>query len=377
MQKLTTAFHKIASLKKRLRIVQGGTSAGKTYGILYYLIILASRMDYTLDISVVSESIPHLRRGALKDFIKIMNSLGIFDEERFNRSTLTYTFHSKSTIEFFSADQPDKVRGARRDILFINECNNISFETFNQLEVRTRKFVFLDYNPTGEFWVQNEIIEKDFPHDFLIVTYKDNEELSDDIIRAIEQRRGNAYWWRVYGEGLMGRLEGAIFTNWVEGEFDYSLPYGFGMDFGFFPDPTVLVRTAVDNKNKKIYAEEMFYLQKLGFQDIVDMLTLSLAKTEMIVADSAEIRVLHDLAGKGFNVYPCKKYPGCVVDRIRKLQDYQLVISPNSMNLKKELNNYIWLDKKSSTPIDAFDHAIQAITYSVDFKLLDTSLIIK
>lgn len=169
----TTAQKKIAQLRKRVRIIQGGTSSSKTFTILIFLI------QYAIDnpnseISVVSESIPHIKRGALKDFIKIMRWIGNFNENNFNQSNLTYRFTKGSYIEFFSADQPDKLRGARRDILFINECNNVNFESFQQLNIRTKKFIYLDFNPTSEFWVHKEL--KDEPDsDFLILTYKDNE----------------------------------------------------------------------------------------------------------------------------------------------------------------------------------------------------------
>ena len=156
MLKRTTAINKILALKKRIKIIQGGTSAGKTFGILPILIDKAAKKG-GLEISVVAESIPHLRRGALRDFLKVMKWTNRFVDDRFNKSLLKYEFANGSFIEFFSADDSKKLRGGRRNILYINECNQISFESFLEMSIRTKDEVFLDYNPTAEFWVQTEL----------------------------------------------------------------------------------------------------------------------------------------------------------------------------------------------------------------------------
>ena len=160
MFRRTTAINKILSLKRRIKIIQGGTSAGKTFGILPVLIDKATKTA-GLEISVVAESIPHLRRGALRDFEKIMKWTGRFFDDRFNKTLLKYEFANGSFIEFFSADDSSKLRGARRDILYINECNNVPFEAYNELAIRTKKEVYLDFNPANEFWVHKEL--KDEP----------------------------------------------------------------------------------------------------------------------------------------------------------------------------------------------------------------------
>ena len=192
----TTAQAKIAKLRKRVRIVQGGTSSSKTFSIIPLLITHAMQNPYT-EISIVSESIPHLKRGAVKDFVNIMVMTGNFRDSQFNKSDLKYKFLNGSFIEFFSADQPDKLRGARRHVLFVNECNNIDFESYNQLAIRTRDFIYLDYNPTQEFWVHTELI-KDSDSDFVILTYKDNEALDKAIVKEIEKAKEkaktSAYW---------------------------------------------------------------------------------------------------------------------------------------------------------------------------------------
>lgn len=224
----TTAIKKLRKLKKRIRVIPGGTSAGKTYGILPILIDLATRTEL-LEISVVSESVPHLRKGALKDFLKIMKATGRYIDSNYNRTLLTYTFSNGSYIEFFSADQEDKVRGPRRNILYINECNNITFETYHQLAIRTSDTIWLDFNPSESFWAYDEL-ENDKDADWLILTYKDNEALHPNIVSEIEKGlekgfinpNGNlddeknikskfwANWWKVYGLGLKGAIEGVL-----------------------------------------------------------------------------------------------------------------------------------------------------------------------
>ena len=211
---ITTATQKIFSLTKRIRVIQGGTSAGKTIGVLQVLID-AAQTDKTPTItSVVSETFPHLKRGAIRDFTSILETQNYFDPEAWNQTDFVYTFPSGSKLEFFSADQPAKVRGPRRDRLFLNEANNIPFETYEQLEVRTKDLIILDYNPTNEFWAHEHLIDKRPDVDFVILTYKDNEALDAAIVQSIEQRRSRKDWWRVYGEGQVGEVEGKIYKDW-------------------------------------------------------------------------------------------------------------------------------------------------------------------
>ena len=356
----TTAAHKIIELRNRIRIVQGGTSAGKTYSILHILIYLALKKKY--DISIVSESIPHLRRGAVKDFLKLLPEWGL-PLSNFNKSFLTYHFDNGSIMEFFSADQPDKLRGARRDILFVNECNNIDYDSFTELEVRTKEFCFLDYNPTHEFWVQTELISNpEMDTGFVKLTYKDNEALSRQIITSIESRKKNEYWWKIYGEGEIGILEGAIFKNWTTGEFNVHLPYAFGLDFGFFPDPTALVKVAIDNKNRKIYLKEYCYAQRLSEGNIIEMLNVFVIKDDAIVADCAESRLIDAIYDNGFNIIKAEKGAGSVREGLIFMQDFEIIADPESRNLIKELSNYSWNDKRAGIPIDKYNHCFSGDT---------------
>ena len=340
MLQKTTAQRKISKLKKRIRIVQGGTSSSKTFSIIPLLIDYAIFKAKT-EISIVSESIPHLRRGALKDFIKIMDWLGMYREEQFNRSTLRYDFVNGSYIEFFSADQADKLRGARRDVLFINECNNITFESYHQLAIRTKRFIYLDYNPTSEFWVHKELVS-DPDSEMIILTYKDNEALDKDLVKEIEKAKEKAKessywanWWKVYGLGEVGIVDGVIFENWqiVKQIPESAELLGYGLDFGFTNDPTALI--SVHKFNSELYIKELIYQTRLTNNDIVQrMIELGVDKYKDIIADSAEPKSIEDIYRGGFrNIYGAKKGPDSIRNSIDKLQRYKINITESSTKI--------------------------------------------
>lgn len=363
----TTAINKILRLKKRIKIIQGGTSAGKTYGILPILINKATKEK--LEISVVSESIPHLRRGALKDFIKIMQETNRWIDPHFNKSLLKYTFANGSFIEFFSVDQPDKLRGARRDILYINEANNVDFESYNQLAIRTSKEVFIDYNPTHEFWAHNELIP-DKDSEFIILTYKDNEALSENIVTEIEKAREKAKtssywenWWNVYGLGQIGSLEGVIFSNWKQID---SIPkdarlIGLGCDFGYTNDPTAIIQ--VYTWNGKRILNEICYRTQMVNGDIGRMLPNDV----ITYADSAEPKSIEEIKRTGAYIKGVTKGRDSINFGIQIMQDQEYLVTTQSTNLIKELRYYSWDKDKNgkvlNKPIDNFNHAIDAVRY--------------
>jgi phage terminase large subunit len=366
----TTAQSKIAALRKRVRIVQGGTSSSKTFSIIPLLITYAIDNPFT-EISIVSESIPHLKRGALKDFQKIMLMTDNYRDSYFNKSSLKYTFSNNSYIEFFSVDQPDKLRGARRDILFINECNNIDFESYQQLSVRTKKFIYLDYNPTNEFWVHTEL-KNDIDSDFVVLTYKDNEALDPAIVREIEKAREKAQtssywanWWNVYGLGQLGSLEGVVFPNWEQID---TIPQdakflGCGLDFGYSNDPTAMI--GIYEYNGKIIADEMIYSTSLLNSDIIRLMKQD--KRLPIWADSAEPKSIEEIRRAGFNIKPVVKGADSINFGISVLQERNLLVTKQSTNLIKELRNYSWdtdkTGKRLNRPIDDYNHAIDALRY--------------
>ncbi len=369
----TTAQEKIAKLRKRVRIVQGGTSSSKTFSILPLLITHAIQNQHT-EISVVSESIPHLKRGAIKDFINILIMRGMYRDAQFNKSDLKYRFLNGSFIEFFSADQPDKLRGARRHVLFVNECNNIDFESYNQLAIRTRDFIYLDYNPTQEFWVHTELM-KDQDSDFVLLTYKDNEALDPALVREIEKAKEKAKtsaywdnWWKVYGLGQVGSLDGVILQNWeqIDKVPNEAKLIGYGMDFGFTNDPTTLV--GVYRYNDSLVVHEYLYQTGMLNSDIIRKLNdFGIVKTEKIYGDSAEPKSIEEIYRSGFNIKPVQKGADSVKFGLQILQEYKLLVTKESTNLIKELRSYTWDKDKTgrqlNAPIDEFNHAIDALRY--------------
>ena len=376
MFQTTTAIKKLHALKKRKKVIQGGTSAGKTFGILPILIDRCIRTPY-LETSVVSESIPHLRRGAMKDFLKIMIETGRYRDAQWNRSALKYTFTNGSYIEFFSVEQPDKLRGARRNVLYCNEANNIPFEAYNQLSIRTSGDIWIDFNPTANFWAHKEVANQP-DADFITLTYLDNEALPQTIVDDIEQAKEKAKtseywsnWWKVYGLGQIGSLEGVCIKEWQE----IKLPLEarllcYGMDFGYSNDPTTLI--ALYKYNDAYVFDEIIYQKKLLNSD-----TSNLFKAHdinaVVYADSAEPKSIAELRTLGHKVLPCTKGKDSIVYGINLINQNKIYITSRSKNLIKELQSYTWMkDREGNTinkPIDAFNHCIDAARYAITSQL--------
>ena len=386
----TTAIKRLQKLKKRYRVIPGGTSAGKTFGILPILIDHAITNKGS-EISVVSETVPHLRKGAIKDFLKIMKSTGRYVDSRWNRTLLTYTFFNGSYIEFFSADQEGKVRGPRRNVLYVNECNNITFDTYHQLSIRTSDIIWLDFNPSHKFWVHDELIE-DERTEWLTLTYRDNEGLPDSIVEQIDAVRVKAFhnpnlegdellaksnvknsywanWYKVYGMGLLGSLEGVVFNNWRQID---TIPKeatlkGYGLDFGYTNDPTAIV-AKYEYNGIPIY-DELEYRTGLQNSDIIKSLEReNIPRTALGYADSAEPKSIDFIARQHYNLMPVKKGPDSINYGIQAIQEYEYFqVTKRSVNLIKELRSYQWAKDREgntlNTPIDANNHAIDAIRY--------------
>jgi len=317
--------------------------------------------------SIVSESFPHLKRGVMRDFLLVMESHKYFNPDSWNKTDYVYTFESGSKIEFFSADQPGKVRGPRRDRLFINEVNNISYETFDQLEVRTKDFIFLDWNPVSEFWFYTDILGKRDDVEHIKLTYKDNEALDINLIRAIEQRKGNKNWWKVYGLGELGEIEGKIYRDW---QIIDDVPHEarlerYGLDFGYTNDPTAIV--AIYHHNGGLIFDEVTYQRGLTNRQIADVFNTK--EKALTIADSAEPKSIDELKEYGLNIQPSHKGKGSVLQGIQYVQAQRVSVTKRSLNIIKEYRNYLWATDRDgrviNEPEGGFDHTMDAIRYGL------------
>ena len=382
MFKITTSTKKIASLSKKIRAVQGGTSASKTISILLYLIDRCQSDTKPTLTSVVAESIPHLKRGALRDFENIMKSHSYWRNNNWNATDKIYTFETGSRMEFFSSDDGDKLRGARRDRLFMNEANNQSLEAFNQLEVRTKEFCFLDWNPSNEFWFYTDVKPHREDIEHIILTYKDNEALDKEIVQAIEARRKNKAWWKVYGEGQLGEVEGRIYAGWKQID---ELPHearllSIGVDFGFTNDPASII--ALYKFNSGFIIDEILYQKGVHNNQIADVIKNYFAnegKQSTVVADSAEPKSIEEIRMYGVPIIPCKKGQGSVRQGIDFIQGQQISVTKRSINVWKEYNNYLWKVDRAGKPINepdhTFSHSMDAVRYSFDVVVPNTDTI--
>lgn len=353
-------------MTKKIRIVQGGTSASKTISILLWLINLCQSDTKPTLTSVVSESIPHLKRGAIRDFRNIMIAHGYWKDSLWNISDSIYTFETGSKMEFFSTDNGDKLRGARRDRLFMNEANNCTLDAFDQLEVRTKEFVYLDFNPTNEFWAFTDIMPLREDWEKIILTYKDNEALSQEIINSIEQRKNRKGWWAVYGEGQLGEVEGKIYKDW---QIIDEIPHEArlerrGLDFGYTNDPTAIID--IYYYNGGYILDEVCYQKGMSNKEIAESIK-NMTQT-MVIADSAEPKSIDEIRLYGINMMPAVKGAGSINQGIQFVQQQRISVTKRSGNLIKEYRNYLWATDKQgkilNEPEGGLDHALDAVRYA-------------
>lgn len=364
-------------LAKGARLIanKGGTRSGKTYSILKMMLNIAMCVERTFD--VVSESLPHLKRGALHDFEEIIADNDQLVEGRnyeLNRTDRIYSFPNGSEIRFFAADNWGKVKGSSRDILFINEANRIEWEVFRQLDVRTTRCILIDWNPDAEFWYEQQGLNLRDDTTEIVSTYLDNPYLGAQQIAAIEAYRNDARWWKVYGLGETGTFKGLIYTNWCQckGIPENARIVGRGVDFGYNADPTAIV--AVYMMDGELYLDEELYAPGLTNDRIAQALT---GKNGVIVADSAEPKSIQEIKNYGVrHIEPSVKGADSVRNGIQIVQRYRLNVTQRSLNLIRELRNYKWAENKVTGELmnepaknEHFDHALDAVRYLVSSKL--------
>jgi len=357
----------------------GGTSSSKTYSILQFLAYLAEKTEEKLMISLVSESLPHMKRGAMRDFFNIIGE-SPDNNPYFSKTEMVYKRAGwKGTLEFFGADDSGKVHGPRRHVLFINEANNIPWETARALDIRTSIFTILDWNPVSEFWAyQYEVDGEKYPgwiHEedthFVQSTYLDAlDVLPELVVKNIESNRDkDPNWWRVYGLGELGDIEGLIHPNFEVVEELPGGDYVFGLDFGYSDDPTVLTKNVIIGD--KLYSEELIYERGLTNDEIcrrMDSLGVKQNYDE-IIADAAEPKSIEEIYKKGYNIKPCEKGKGSVDFGIQKVNQFYQHWTKRSTNCIKEQRNYRWVKdkegKNTKKPTHVWSHGMDSRRYAV------------
>lgn len=367
---LTRNLEAWADRKYRRALNEGGTSSSKTWSILQLLTMIASEAKSNFLISVVSESMPHLRRGVMRDFMNIMEDS--FDDSRWNKSNSVYTF-GRGKIEFFSADQPSKLRGGRRKILFINECNNVNYDAYREMDIRTELFTFLDWNPVSEFWVhENGLINKP-ENAYIHSTYLDAASvLPEEVVKNIESNKdSDPNWWNIYGLGLLGKIEGLVYPKFEQCDMFpyYQQKEFYGLDFGYSNDPTALVRCVIDDD--KLFSEELIYEKGMSNDAIahrMDELGIKRNNAE-IFADSADPKSIAEIHKYGFNVKPCPKGADSAEFGHQKVRQYKQLWTKKSLNGIKEQRNFRYVEdlngKLTSRTTHSFSHLMDARRYAV------------
>ena len=349
----TRATKKIFSLNKRIRAVSGGTSASKTISIIVWLIDYG-QSTFNEIMTVVAESYPHLNLGAMRDFKNIMFAQGYWNDKGWNESSHTYTFPNKTILEFISFDKFGKAHGPRRDILFINEANNIPYNIADQLITRTRKIVWLDWNPSEEFWFYTEMLNKRKDLDFITLTYKDNEALDETTIQEIEAHKDNKQWWQVYGLGQLGELEGKVYKDWqIIDEIPHEARLErYGLDFGYSNDPTAIV--AIHKYNDGFIIDEITHQKGLSNKQIADIFNNQ--PKALVIADSAEPKSIDEIYSYGVNIQPALKGQGSVSQGIQFVQAQRISMTARSVNLIKAYRNYLFKTDKNGKILNEPDH---------------------
>lgn len=369
--KVSTTLRKICGMKKRIRVVSGGQGASKSISILMILINHASSKP-NRRILVVSQELAKMRNNIIPDFIDIMKDFGLFDDRKWNIQDAKYSFPNGSVIKFVGSDKIDAGKGTRTSACFFNEANKIQFEAYRELSTRSDN-IFIDYNPNYRCWIDENVIPRE-DCDFLRVTYLDNEYLGEaereEILHYKELAYNpdgsvkSEYWenvWRVYGCGEVGHFVGTILTNITTGEFDDSLPSVYGYDCGY-NDQDALVKVAVDHKKMKVYIDEQIYQNNLSNADITKLVKQKTGNS-IVVCDNAAAKTIADFKQAHINAVPCRKNK--IVDNIKDIQGYTIVLTPRSTNAHQEFNNWRWKDVQGkSIPSDGNNHTIDASFYA-------------
>ena len=360
-------FRHLIKSDKKIIVEQGGTRSGKTFNILLWILLYYCQENKDKTITIVRKTFPAVRGTVMRDFFDILKNNGLYFEELHLRSTHEY-FINGNRIEFISLDQPTKIRGRKRDLLFINEANELTFEDWQQLIFRTTERIIIDFNPSDEFhWIYDNVLTRD-DVDFYQTTYKDNPFLNDVVVKEIERLKDiDENYWRVYGLGERGKSRSLVFNFTTIKDIPESAKLiAKGLDFGYTNDPTALVETFIDGDN--MYVNELLYRTGMTNQDIAkELQKINVDRRDEVFADSAEPKSIEEIYRMGWNIKPTLK--GSINIGIDMIRRYKLHITEASINLIKELRNYKYIEDKNgqltNKPVDAFNHGLDALRYSV------------
>lgn len=357
---------------------QGSSRSSKSYNTVIWLVLRCFGIPGTT-VSIVRATLPALKGSILRDFLEIMNKTGLYDRKKYNKSELIYEFDNGSWIEFFSCDDEQKLRGRKRKILYVNEGNELRYLEWQQLQMRTTEFSIIDYNPSfsDDHWLCQLNREKKTYH--FITTYLDNPFLEQKVIDEIESlREKNPSLWRIYGLGLQAIIEGLIFKNVeiIDEIPKWAKKHRFlGIDFGYTTDPTAIIEECIINDT--LYLDEKCYSTQMTSSDIVRKLKEINFENSWdfeIISESADPRLIDEIANSGLDIKPVKKFPGSIMAGITKMLEYNIKITRRSTNLIKEYKNYTYRQNREgkwlNEPIDAFNHGIDACRYIILEKVL-------
>lgn len=373
-QNCNRQFYDLINSKKRFKVHQGGTRSGKTFAACQYLTYLLTTSKEPLVISIIRKTLPALKGSVLRDFVLILQQTGLYFEGTHNKAENTFIY-GEHTVEFLSVDEPQKIRGRKRNIAFLNEANELNIEDFRQINMRCTDFLILDFNPSDPVhWIYDEIIPRD-DCDTWITTYKDNKFLSKDLVFEIERmKEKDPDYWRVYGEGQKAVYSARqIFNNWnflpydEFPEFDPAAEAVIGLDFGFSNDESAA--TLIFKKNDKLFIHELLYKKGMTNSDLVEYFKKLGYEDVLFYADAAEPKSIEQIKRDGLLIKPAIKGQGSINAGISLLKEFDIYVSKESKNIIKEYNNYYWEELKDGTivnkPKDKFNHAMDSIRYGV------------
>ena len=365
-------FNHLIKSDKRIIVEQGGTRSGKTYNILLWLIFYYTERNTAKTITICRKSFPSLRASVMRDFFDILRNHDLYREEYHNKSSHEYHLNG-NLVEFISLDQPQKIRGRKRNLLYINEANELFYEDWQQLIFRTDGRIILDYNPSESFhWIYDRVIPRE-DCDFYQTTYRDNPFLDEKIKQEIERLQyTDEDYWRIYGLGERGMSRATVFQFGTSEIPQEAKLLSYGLDFGFTNDPSAIV--AIYQHGENLYLDELLYRTGMTNRDLHHHLqSLGLDRRDEIFADSAEPKSIEELHRFGWNVKPTAKGQDSINAGIDILKRHKIFATARSNNLIKELQNYKWTEDKNGNllnkPIDVMNHALDAARYAVFNKL--------